>query len=122
MLPLQHDRIYRQLLNALLKLQNLSTADNLDLASLEKQYALVKEIFQTRALSLTEEGLDGAIASRWLSVQTEINRAIRLLQNDIIFLRSARQPATRQKRLKTVCDRIEQLIGYCRVLLPETEP
>ena len=121
MLPKLHDRIYRELLNALLELKNLSTAPDFELSSLEKQYALVKEIFQTRALTLTEEAMDEAIASRWLSIQTEINRAIRLLQNDIIFLRSARQTTTRQTRLKVVCDRIEQLIGYCRVLLQETE-
>ena len=121
MLPLQHDRVYRELLNALLELQNLTTATDLEPSSLEKQYALVKEIFQTRALTLTEEGLDSVLVPRWQSVQTEINRAVRLLQNDIIFLRSARQPATRQTRLKTLCDRLEQLIGYCQVLLQATE-
>ena len=120
MLPLQHDRVYRELLNALLELQNLTTATDLEPSSLEKQYALVKEIFQTRALTLTEEGLDSVLVPRWQSVQTEINRAVRLLQNDIIFLRSARQPATRQTRLKTLCDRLEQLIGYCQVLLQAT--
>ena len=121
MLPLQHDRVYRELLNALLELENLTTATDLEPSSLEKQYALVKEIFQTRALTLTEEVLDPALVPRWQSVQTEINRAVRLLQNDIIFLRSARQPATRQTRLKTLCDRLEQLIGYCQVLLQATE-
>lgn len=121
MLPLQHDRVYRELLNALLELQNITTATDLEPSSLEKQYALVKEICQTRALTLTEEGLGAAIVPRWQSVQTEINRAVRLLQNDIIFFRSARQPATRQTRLKTLCDRLEQLIGYCQVLLRETE-
>ena len=121
MLPLQHDRVYRELLNALLELENLTTATDLEPSSLEKQYALVKEIFQTRALTLTEEVLDPALVPRWQSVQTEINRAVRLLQNDIIFWRSARQPATRQTRLKTLCDRLEQLIGYCQVLLQATE-
>ena len=121
MLPLSHDRIYRELLNALVKLQNLSTTQDFDLSSLQKQYGLVKDVFQSRAMTLTAEGLDAAIASRWQSIQTEIYRALRLLQNDIIFLGSARQPATRQTRLKTLCDRIEQLIGYCQVLLQETE-
>ncbi len=121
MLPKLHDRIYRELLEALLELQNLSIAPHIDSPSLEKQYALVKEIFNHRALKLTEEGMDGAIASRWLSVQIEINRAVRLLQNDLLFFRSARQSSTRQTRLKTLCDRIEQLIGYCRVLLQETK-
>lgn len=51
------------------------------------------------------------------SVQTEINRNLRLLGTDVVFLQSARQAATQQQRLQQVCDRLVKLLEFCDGML-----
>lgn len=119
MLPESHRQAYQEFLRTLLDLQNLSTASNTDAASIQQNFQNVQQIFQKQVAILTSDEVDPAIASRWQSIQTEIYRAIRLLDTDILFLRSSRQAATTEARLKTVSDRTQKLIGYCQALLQE---
>jgi hypothetical protein len=54
---------------------------------------------------------------RWQQVRTEIHRAIKLLEMDLLFLRSAKQITTKQQRVKTIVSRLEQLSGYWQIIL-----
>jgi hypothetical protein len=79
----------------------------------------VQQAYQEQILTLTTEGIERAIAPRWQSIQTEVNRAMRLLQTDILFLGASRQSAIAQQRQEACIARIEQLIGYCQLLLSD---
>ncbi len=52
---------------------------------------------------------------------TEINRALRLLETDLLFLGSARSSQTSKQRLSSFQPRLEQVIGYCNLILAEDE-
>jgi hypothetical protein len=62
----------------------------------------------------------GAIANstddRERSIRIEIHRGIKLLEMDLLFLRSAKQKTTKQQRIKTIVSRLEQLSRYLQVL------
>jgi hypothetical protein len=109
MLPKAHCQGVQNLLNALLTLQEQLGRDE-SLSAFEQ----VQQVFQEQILGLSGEGLDGALASAWQSMQTEIHRNLRLLATDLLFLASARQAATTQQRLGSVRDRVGHIIGYCQ--------
>ncbi|MGK7874305.1 MAG: heterocyst frequency control protein PatD [Xenococcaceae cyanobacterium] len=117
MLPKLHCQAYQEFLTALLELRDRATAPNLEAASLQENFKQVQQVFQGQIMILTSDGLDPAIAPRWQSVQTELHRALRLLEMDIMFLCSSRQAATAGQRLASVSDRLEKIIGYCQLLL-----
>lgn len=52
-------------------------------------------------------------ATRWHRLYPEIHRQWRLLELDRSFLKTARQPETRQQRLGQMAERLERLHGYC---------
>jgi hypothetical protein len=47
---------------------------------------------------------------------TEMSKQLRLLEVDIMFLGGARQTSTMEARLKTICDRLNTLVGYCEAV------
>jgi hypothetical protein len=51
------------------------------------------------------------------SVLVEINKQMRLLGMDAMFLKTARQPETVQGRVGQIRDRVTLLMNYCTVLL-----
>jgi hypothetical protein len=46
------------------------------------------------------------------SIQTEINKQLRLLETDLIFLKAARQPDTMQQRQQQIQTRVTLLLSY----------
>lgn len=116
MLPLPHRQAYQALLSKLLALQTVSTA-NSDTADIEQVFQSMQQIFQAQVLNLGSDELDLEISSRWQSLQTEMQRSMRLLSTDMVFLRSSRQAATSEQRLATVRDRTQKLIDYCQAML-----
>jgi hypothetical protein len=117
MLPKSHYQAYQQFLNALLILRDQANSLPLDAIALLEKWQLIQQVFQSQILKLNSEELDLAIAPRWQSLQTEIHRTLRLLEADMMFLRSSRQSATVQRHLVSLRDRLETLLGYCQVLL-----
>jgi hypothetical protein len=112
---------YQDLEKALLELQKLLYASNPERTSLQKNFQIVQQIFQQQVMILTDDELDPAIAQRWQSIQIEIHRSLRLLEMDMMFLHSSKQAATVEARLNTLRDRIQKIIGYCQVMLQESE-
>jgi oligoendopeptidase F len=117
MLPTLHKKTYQKLLSILLALREEIAAPNSRLTSIQEAFQQIQRVFQDEILSLGDDELQDAIASRAHSVQTEMHRALRLLETDIMFLRSSKQIATSEQRLATVRDRLEMLIGYCQAML-----
>jgi hypothetical protein len=59
--------------------------------------------------------------SREQSYKTEINKQLRLLEVDMMFLQGAKQLTTLQARLKTIEERIDTLIRYCQAIIQPAE-
>ncbi|MGH2413606.1 MAG: heterocyst frequency control protein PatD [Microcystaceae cyanobacterium] len=117
MLPQLHTQAYQQLLDALLTLQQLATETEPDVQALQERFELVQHVFQGQIMGLSVEELQPSILVKWQSVRTEIHRALRLLGTEMLFLRSAKDVATYQRRLVTLRDRLAQLIGYAQVMI-----
>lgn len=116
MLPQSHIQAYQEFLTVLLTLRDHVTAEPPNAAALQETLARAQQIFQ-QIMNLPDESLAPEVAARWQSVQTEVYRALRLLNTDILFLRSSKGAATSERRLTAVGDRLEQIIGYCQVIL-----
>jgi hypothetical protein len=110
---------YQQFQNALRQLKITVTRSNPDLASLHADFLEVQQMFQLRIMDTDLDQIDPAVVSQVQSYQTEINKQMRLLGMDVMFLQAARQPTTTQQRQAQMGDRIDTLIRYCDALLGE---
>ncbi|MBD1871483.1 heterocyst frequency control protein PatD [Oculatella sp. FACHB-28] len=108
---------YQQFQNALRQLKLTVTRSNPDLASLHADFLEVQQMFQLRIMGTDLDQIDPAVVSQVQSYQTEINKQMRLLGMDVMFLQAARQPTTAQQRQAQMSDRIVTLIRYCDALL-----
>lgn len=115
MLPSLHCQRYEAFLRTLERLKQ-SVEEG---ANPLEEFKQVQQLYQDKILTLSSEGIDPAIAPRWQSLQTEVNRTLRLLQTDILFLSASQQVETRQQRQTACFQRIEQLFGYCRAILDD---
>ena len=117
MLPKSHRKFYQKFLGSLNTLRDQAIVKDIDQGQLSQNFQVVQEIFQDQILELTAEGLEYSVVSSWQSIQTEIHRTLRLLGTDFLFLQSSRKRKTEEQRLEAVLDRIEKLIGYCKVII-----
>lgn len=120
-LPLSYRQRYGELSVALECLQEGIQKFDSENPSVDEPFDRVQQVYQDRIAPLSCEGLDSAIAPRWQSIQTEINRALHLLRSDLIFLKASRQAVSLHKRRTACLERAEQLRGYCQLLASETE-
>ncbi|MBD2465046.1 heterocyst frequency control protein PatD [Oscillatoria sp. FACHB-1407] len=124
MLPVLYRQSYEALQQTLQQLQASITVENPDLKGFRAMLQTAKTQFQQQILTLDPEQLeeeDSAIALRLQSIQTEISKQLRLLDMDLLFLQTARQPATVQQRYVQIGDRLTTLIRYCEVVLGDEE-
>lgn len=116
MLPSIHYQAYEKLLAELKHLQ--SKASNKFIAGdLLENFSLVQKLFQSDLVNLNSEELNPDLMAKWQSLHTEIYRAFKLLETEMMFLRSSRQPKTIAARLTTIQGRIDQLIAYINAIL-----
>ena len=111
MLPLSYQQTYQTFFNLLKQLEEMLNAEA-DYEELKAGFSKLQQQFQQEIMALTGEDLTGEIFSQWQSSQTEIHRTMRLLQTDMMFLQTSRNPETSQQRLATVRDRVEKLIQF----------
>lgn len=121
MLSTLHNRAYQDLITLLTDFQNLvkKSQNKADLPVIKQEFQTFKHWFEQNIISLNHDGIKNAYIPRWQSVQREIIREFKLLTTDILFLASARQDATKNKRFKSISDRLNKLTNYCRGLLDE---
>lgn len=50
-------------------------------------------------------------------IQTEVTKQLRLLETDLLFLQTARQPATGQQHRQRISNRLTLLLRYCAAIL-----
>jgi len=102
---------------AQLWLQAMQRADSTDPqlgTLLEVNLRGLQQLFQ--ADETTDQASESFIAQAQ-PLQTEINKHLRLLETDLIFLKAARQPATLQQRHQQIQTRLTLLLRYCEAIL-----
>ena len=113
MLPLLHQQQYEELQ------QRLAQADSCidDSTALKAAIAQVQHWFQQQILTLNLDELPDTEAQRVRSIQVEINKQLRLVSVDVLFLQTSKQPATAKQRQQQVHDRLTMLMRYCEAIL-----
>ena len=86
----------------------------------------LQQYFQTEVRGMNEAMLEAEMLppearSRFRSAHIEVQRLMRLLQTDLLFLGSAQQPETRTRRLVQIQERLTQLREYCKAMQGEGE-
>ncbi|MGF1499797.1 MAG: heterocyst frequency control protein PatD [Elainellaceae cyanobacterium] len=116
MLPEPHQSHYRTLRQSLEELAGVVANPTSDGAAIDNLLQTIQQ--QAQPLMAADlNSLDGAIAPRLRSYRTEINKQLRLLGTDVLFLKTSRQPQTSQQRREQMGDRLQQIIGYCTASL-----
>jgi hypothetical protein len=110
---------YQELLDKLLQLQKQVGEKEIDMMAINTIYNQGQEIFKSKILRVKLDELDCNAIILIQSAQTEINKNLRLLGTELLFLASSRQAGTTQKRLDKVQRIIEQLIGYCQAVIKQ---
>ena len=123
MLSSLHNRAYQNFLTLLNKFQIDAENEKASLERVKQEWEQLKLCFEQQIVGIDVGEVPEAIASRWQSVQTEIKREFKLLSTDVLFLASARQITTQNKRVKSISDRLTKLIGYCQIItnVPDNE-
>ena len=123
MLSTLHNRAYQDFTALLTDFDNFANnvQNQSNLYAIKQEFDSLQHWFVKNVDNLSELGIEEAYIPRWQSIQREINREFKLLTTDILFLASARQEATKTKRLKNISDRLNKLISYCRAILKETQ-
>ncbi len=121
MLSRSHNRAYQNFMTLLSDFKNflLDSEAQTQQSRIKQEWQQLQQWFEQNIVELDSSNLDPKIAPRWQSVQTEIKREFKLLTTDILFLASARQNTTRNKRLNSIGDRLKKLSGFCQIMLNE---
>jgi hypothetical protein len=80
------------------------------------EFQALQQQFQA-ILAFDLDSLDPALAANLQAYHTEINKQLRLLSMDVIFLQASRQGQTMQQRQQQMDDRVKLLLKYCQALL-----
>ena len=113
MLPESHCQRYQEFQQRLERFQALASQSDLQRSMLKLEALAVQKFFQDQVRSLDLEELEAAAAHRSHTYQVEMDKQLRLLNMDVMFLQTARQSATGVQRLRQVSDRVSTLIRYC---------
>ena len=108
--PQAYDRLQQSL-------QRLQQAVETGDRDLQLKFQEAQQLFQEQIASLDLESLDPKLALKVRSIQVEINKQMRLLATDLLFLKTARQAATASQRQQQIGDRVTLLLRYCAAVL-----
>jgi NADPH-dependent glutamate synthase beta subunit-like oxidoreductase len=110
-------QLYQEFQQKLQQLKNLAVQPDQDGAVLRQFFVETQRFFQVQMIGVDGSDLTIAAQSQVHAYQTEINKQLRLLGQDVMFLQAARQSNTVQLRQSQILARIETLLRYCNVLL-----
>lgn len=84
-------------------------------------YGAIDTYFQQEIMAATECPLPPAIAGKMRSYTTEIHRLLKLIQRDLIFWQSARQPDTKAKRQTEILSKMDVILQFVRSMIEELD-
>ncbi len=120
-LPLAHQQHYEAFNQTLQQVQQMAVSSDVNTAILRSEVTALQRYFHDRLLSLSIDTFS-ATTQQWVqSYQVEMDKQLRLLGMDVLFLQAARQATTALQRQQQVCDRLVTLQRYCEALLGEEE-
>jgi hypothetical protein len=108
---------FQGLLQHVQTLQQLLQAPAASPQTLREQVQALQKFVQFQIIPLKPQGLPLSSRSRLQAIQTELSKQIRLINMGVLFLQTARQPETWQKRIGQLDDRLAQVQTYCQVIL-----
>lgn len=112
MLMERHRRHYEGMRQMVDQLQAIA-ARRLDVVGFQSVFLKVQQT--ESSLATGDEDFEVKVQS----YQTEINKQLRLLNIDLMFLKSARQVAKSEQRWAMMGDRLHLLVLYCDALLSQ---
>jgi hypothetical protein len=101
---------YHTFATQLEQLRSGIAANHLNVQEIREHLTLLEQFFLTQIVPLNN---DQSIEHTEQMYITEMSKQLRLLEIDIMFLGGARQAATMEARLKTICDRLTTISSYC---------
>lgn len=116
MIPESYSHSYRKFQQLLEQFKVVCCESSSGGSPIYSAFQSVQQEFQ----SILDRGLDELDPAQAASIQayyTEINKQLRLLSVDVMFLQASRQSATSQQRQRQMGDRVERLLQYCEALL-----
>jgi cell division septum initiation protein DivIVA len=116
MLPPEYQQPYQQLKQRVEDLRETLTRST-DSSTLKIAIAALQTFFQTEIWNLSLQNLDPNLEHQVQSINVEIDKQLRLLNMDGLFLQAARQENTVKQRKQQASDRLLLLIQYCNGLL-----
>ncbi|MBF2062928.1 MAG: heterocyst frequency control protein PatD [Calothrix sp. C42_A2020_038] len=102
---------YNTFATQLTELRSLVNANQLTVTELSQRLVSLQQFFATQIVPLASDD------SVEIKYRTETSKQLKLLEVDITFLRSARQPATIQTRLNMISERLATLTRYCEAVV-----
>lgn len=118
-LPLTHQQYYEAFKQTLGQVHQ--AVQDANSKALQSSVMALQQFFRDQLLSLPMDELSAATQQWVQSYQVEMNKQLRLLGVDVLFLQSARQAATAAQRQQQVRDRLDTLQRYCEALLGGSE-
>ena len=108
----ENDRYLVQRFHEIVKSLNGSLiSDQFDRTNLKSELQVLTNLFQSEMQSISTEDYQVR------SLLVEIDKQMRLIKMDSMFLQTARQAETIQQRASQMRDRLQLLLNYCDALL-----
>jgi hypothetical protein len=101
---------YHTFASRLEQLRDHITADHLNVQEIRQHLTLLEQFFRSQIVPLNDSQSIEHTEQMYI---TEMSKQLQLLGVDIMFLGGARQAATIEARLKTICDRLTTISSYC---------
>lgn len=121
MLPSLHIQHYRSFQQALRQISDLLSQHTVDHTVLKRSVTELQQYFQTQILTLNMTTLTASLEQHIQSIHVEMNKQLRMLAMDLMFLQTARQAPTVTQRLQQIGDRLDMLQRYCETILATAE-
>ncbi|MEB3209832.1 MAG: heterocyst frequency control protein PatD [Leptolyngbyaceae bacterium] len=102
--------------------QMVTDLESQQLQSLKEQHKDVQRIFQEKALVVDADSQTVLNSSQLQSIQTEMNRDLRVMHTELMFLSAARHQGTVDQRQQQIGDRLNRLIEFCTFVLNQASP
>jgi hypothetical protein len=104
---------YQQFQQLVIDAQQASDTTPINVANIDKTVQAIAVYFRDQILTATPPTADAPHHA----IQVEINKQLRLLKTDSLFLRSAKQSTTQDQRLQQMRDRLTLLERYCDMII-----
>lgn len=116
-----YQQAYQRLEQLFQQLQVKTTNEAITSADLKPDLIEIQQIQQQVMVLQTEssnqEKEQDRIQSQFQPIQTEVTKQLRLLETDLLFLQTARQPAKSQQYKQRISERLTLLLRYCAAIL-----